>query len=311
MTTDARCSWLAVLALACGLPGCDRRVEPYVSRDAEPAAAEQPVRIPGLERPMPRDLASRPGPSGGSPPRTGASPAGEPIRGRVHLPQGASGQGRTLFAIARTQGGGPPLAVRRMSPERFPAEFEIGPTDVMLPGRDFSGPLFITLRLDRDGDASTREADDLSASVDHPVQPGERDIEVTLVRESAHANGSPASPAAPGAAAVASIEGTLRVSDDVIVPANAVLFLIARSTSGGPPLAVRKLAAGPFPLAFQIGPEHTMIAGRPFHGPVQLSARIDEDGDAISRGPRDSAGEAPTPVEPGTTGVEILLRPAR
>jgi hypothetical protein len=62
-------------------------------------------------------------------------------------------------------------------------------------------------------------------------------------------------------------------------------------------------------MAFRIGPEDTMIAGRPFHGALQLSARIDEDGDAISRGARDSAGEAAAPVQPGATGVEIVLHP--
>jgi hypothetical protein len=312
MGTDGRSGWFAALALASLLVGCDRRVEPYVSQHDEPPAPDRPVRMPGLERPMPSDLASRLESSVGSQLRAGSdsSAAGAPIRGKVLLPDGESAQGRTLFAIARTAGGGPPLAVRRMSGVQFPAEFEIGPQDMMLPGRAFAGPLFVTLRLDRDGNASTRAADDLAATVDHPVQPGDSGIEVTLVPEGAHPGERLGPPAAPAGDAAASIEGTLRASDDVVVPPGAVLFLIARSTSGGPPLAVRKLEAGPFPMAFRIGAEDTMIAGRPFHGPVKLSARIDEDGDAISRGSRDSAGEAPAPVEPGAAGVEILLRPA-
>jgi hypothetical protein len=90
-----------------------------------------------------------------------------------------------------------------------------------------------------------------------------------------------------------------------------VLFVIARSTGTGPPLAVKRMPAGPFPLDFEIGPGDVMIEGRPFTGPIQLSARIDADGDPASRGPTDLAGIADATVEPGASGVEIVLTRVR
>jgi len=313
----SRLAHAVLVALWLGaLGGCDRRVDPYVDRDAEPPASAEPVRIPGLERPEP---GGRAGPFASMPmlrssTRARGAPAADAIRGVVRVPPGTKAVGGTLFAIARSPGGGPPLAVRRWSVREFPTAFELGPGDVMLPGREFQGPLFLTVRLDADGDASTHSAGDLAASVDHPVAPGDSGIELTLVDEAAASaagdSSTQATPASPSPGAGDSIEGTLRASESVAIPRGAVVFLIARSTAGGPPLAVRKLPPGPFPMAFRIGPEHTMIQGRPFHGPVQLSARLDEDGDAISRGARDASGEAAAPVEPGTSGVQILLRPS-
>jgi len=87
-----------------------------------------------------------------------------------------------------------------------------------------------------------------------------------------------------------------------------VLFLIARSPQAGPPLAVKRLPAGPFPLAFEIGPEDAMMAGRPFEGPILLSARLDTDGDPMTRGEGDLAAVHETPLEPGAQNVDLVLR---
>jgi hypothetical protein len=51
-----------------------------------------------------------------------------------------------------------------------------------------------------------------------------------------------------------------------------------------------------------------MIQAMPFAGPVELTARIDGDGNATSRSPGDLTGTAPGgPVQPGATGVVIVL----
>ncbi len=90
-------------------------------------------------------------------------------------------------------------------------------------------------------------------------------------------------------------------------PANAVLFIIARR-GAGPPLAVKRVADPRFPHEFSIGPDDRMIQAMPFAGPIELSARIDGDGNATSRSPGDVTGNAQgAPVEPGATGVVILL----
>jgi hypothetical protein len=107
----------------------------------------------------------------------------------------------------------------------------------------------------------------------------------------------------------APIRGTLRVAaeHEGRLPSGAVLFLIARRGSAGPPLAVKRIDAPRFPLDFEIGPDDRMIASIPFSGPVQLTARLDSDGNATSRTPGDLQGSAPEPVEPGAAGVEITL----
>ena len=88
----------------------------------------------------------------------------------------------------------------------------------------------------------------------------------------------------------------------------AVLFLIARMPDApGPPLAVKRLPVGPFPLEFEIGPEDEMIKGRPWVGPIALTARVDKDGDPLTRDPDDYAAELASPVDPGASGVELRL----
>jgi cytochrome c-type biogenesis protein CcmH len=86
-----------------------------------------------------------------------------------------------------------------------------------------------------------------------------------------------------------------------------VLFVIARSPEGGPPLAVKRFQAPSFPLEFELGPEDRMVAARPFVGPLLLSARLDADGNATSRDPGDPQGAAPGPVNPGDSGIDLLL----
>lgn len=115
--------------------------------------------------------------------------------------------------------------------------------------------------------------------------------------------------AAPVAAAAAPIRGSVRLASELSgrVPDGAVLFLIARGPSPGPPLAVQKIADPRFPLEFSIGPEDRMIRDLPFVGPISLSARIDADGNATTRGAGDLHGGSPGSHQPGESGVDVLI----
>ena len=62
-----------------------------------------------------------------------------------------------------------------------------------------------------------------------------------------------------------------------------------------------------FPLEFSLGPEDRMIQSLPFEGPLVVTARVDGDGDAMSRNPGDLQGRLPSPVATGTTGIELVL----
>jgi hypothetical protein len=125
---------------------------------------------------------------------------------------------------------------------------------------------------------------------------------------SAGAGGAP--PAAPAAAAGnEAIRGTISLAPEFEgrVPAGAILFLIARRGEGGPPLAVQRVVEPQFPLDFSIGPDDRMIEQMPFAGPLQLTARLDADGNAMTRQPGDLQGTAPGSYEPGASDVTIVV----
>lgn len=92
-------------------------------------------------------------------------------------------------------------------------------------------------------------------------------------------------------------------------PAGAILFVIARpqGARGGPPLAVLRIPQPEFPYAFQIGPADVMIPSMRFEGPISLTARLDEDGNAMTRGENDLSSEPAEPLTPGTVDVALVL----
>ncbi len=172
-------AWVAAAVWVVG--GCDRAIEPF-----DPS--EQP-RQPDLSRIFPAG-AERAAPTADTPPAiesansaSAAASSEHPIRGTVtiashlvdRIPAGA-----TLFLIARTGLSGPPLAVRRIASPRFPMEFSIGPEDRMIAGLPFSGPLRVTARIDRDGNATTRTPGDLRGAVEGTVDPGDRGISLVI-----------------------------------------------------------------------------------------------------------------------------------
>lgn len=164
-----------------------------------------------------------------------------------------------------------------------------------------------------------------------PYVPGEKPEQPDLSRifpegaERAAQQGGdakPGMPAAPGGAGEqtgtkpaagadgAPLSGTITLAPDFErkVPAGAILFLIARKgEGGGPPLAVKRVEAPTFPLEFTLGPGDRMIQAMPFTGPLQLSVRLDADGNAMTRAAGDLQGQAPAPHQPGDTGIAIVI----
>ena len=107
------------------------------------------------------------------------------------------------------------------------------------------------------------------------------------------------------------IEGTIELSDQLAEsrPAGAVLFVIARQegVTRGPPLAVLRIGDPEFPYAFSIGPDNVMIPSMRFEGQISLSARLDADGNAMTRSPEDISSPEPLSVAPGARGVVLEL----
>jgi hypothetical protein len=86
------------------------------------------------------------------------------IRGVVEAQKGLTiPKSTTLYVIARRPKQGPmPIAVRRVDIKSFPVSFAISSSDLMMrTGADFTGQFELTIRLDQDGNATTRQAGDL------------------------------------------------------------------------------------------------------------------------------------------------------
>jgi hypothetical protein len=150
-----------------------------------------------------------------------------------------------------------------------------------------------------------------------PYVPGEQPSEPDLSRifpqpeeEAQAAQPMPQSGAAAGTAPAAGgdvISGRVELGDGA--PSGGVLFIVARRAGavGGPPLAVVRLPSPSFPLDFEIGQGNVMIPSMKFEGEMSLTARLDFDGNAMTREPGDYEGAAADPVAPGMQGVVLVL----
>ena len=98
------------------------------------------------------------------------------------------------------------------------------------------------------------------------------------------------------------------------VKAGSVLFIIVRRDAGegqrGMLLAAKKIpvtGAKMFPYAYNVTPSDVMMAGTVLNGTVRVEARIDQDGDAISKQPGDVVGAAAGAHKVGSKGVDFNL----
>jgi hypothetical protein len=94
------------------------------------------------------------------------------------------------------------------------------------------------------------------------------------------------------------VKGELRLDAKVKskVQDGDVIFLMARvADAAGEPgqlLAVKKLAAGRWPQEFELDGRDAMMTGTKMQGRVVITARVDKDGDAISKNPGDVTGKS-------------------
>ncbi|MFN7975420.1 MAG: hypothetical protein U0166_24305 [Acidobacteriota bacterium] len=130
-------------------------------------ATPAPTLPPGAEE-FPLVPAHEPETFGGAAASPAAAPvpaSGGSISGKITIaPELASkvGANDILYVIARPAAGGPPLALKRISPISFPASFTLTSADnPMGGGAGLSGKLMIKARVDKDGDAMSTTAGDL------------------------------------------------------------------------------------------------------------------------------------------------------
>ena len=150
------------------------------------------------------------------------------------------------------------------------------------------------------------------------VPPGEERNEIAKVLAEIPTGGAQksqrASPApnAPVASSSAQISGKITIDPKLkaSVDPNASLFIIARpaGAAAGPPLAVKKIDKPTFPLNYTLGQENVMMQGTPFTGKINITVRLDKDGNPTTRGPGDLTGDnKKNPAEVGTKNVDIVL----
>ena len=108
------------------------------------------------------------------------------------------------------------------------------------------------------------------------------------------------------------VSGTLSVDAaraSAVAQAKA-LFVSVRDPAGGPPLAALKLATGPFPLEFKITEADAIPMGgvaRPFPDKVDLSIRLDADGDPLTKDDGLPAASLPGTAK-GTAAMKVTLK---
>ena len=115
------------------------------------------------------------------------------------------------------------------------------------------------------------------------------------------------------ASAPGSVTGTISLAPGLEAGSGnrGVLFIIARAagSQGGPPLAVKKIERPAFPVSYSLGQENTMIPGTQFRGEVNITARLDRDGNPVTQEAGDLSGAYPgNPVNVDTPKtVDIVL----
>ncbi len=113
-----------------------------------------------------------------------------------------------------------------------------------------------------------------------------------------------ASPAAPAASTGVGVRVTLDL-DPSAKQRSGIVFVIARSPSGGPPVAVKRVIAGSFPINVEITSADSMM-GQSLPPTFRIEARLDADGDPLTKPPTDPAAMQDG-VAPGAT-VRLALK---
>ena len=103
------------------------------------------------------------------------------------------------------------------------------------------------------------------------------------------------------------VEGEIRLDASIRDQARTgdVLFVIARNAASRQVVAVRKEEGVRFPFSFRLSSADAMMAGTPFEGPFDITARLSRSGDAIPQaGDLEGTGKG---VAAGARGVTVVI----
>jgi hypothetical protein len=174
--------------------------------------------------------------------------------------------------------------------------------------------VFFVLHHDGRAAAATVAPHPARAEASIPAMPAPSDPTVTATEPKpipGHAM-HPVSPAVP-ADSPSLISGTISLDPSAAhsVTGKAIVFIIARSGSAGGkgvhPVFAKRLDVTSFPIAFSLSAQDSMMGQAP-PAKVSLEARIDLDGDAMTREPGVPSAKIDS-VAIGSSNVSLVLKP--
>jgi len=166
---------------------------------------------------------------------------------------------------------------------------------------------------------SAGKSDDAAATIkaaqkEHPDQ--EARLADVLVKMREQAKAQPASlppdhppipdqPAASAPSAASTNPNAVHVTlqfAGAATPSQGIIYVIARpaGVTAGPPAAVKRMPLSAFPLTFDVSAADSMM-GQPLPPKMRLEARIDSDGDAMTKDPKDPIAVADNVVAGSAT----------
>jgi tetratricopeptide (TPR) repeat protein len=161
------------------------------------------------------------------------------------------------------------------------------------------------------GKTADAEATMSAAARQHPDQSARLAEVLAKMREQAKAQTAemPANHP-PVEAAGAAVHVTLSLAPGTKPPAQGVIFVTARAAGvkAGPPAAAKRMPVTSFPLTFDLSAADSMM-GQPLPPKVYLEARIDSDGDPLTKNPSDPVASADN-VAVGAS-VQLILSAGR
>ena len=120
---------------------------------------------------------------------------------------------------------------------------------------------------------------------------------------------------APADASANPVSGLVKLGEGIdasVVKASDVLFIMARESQGGGKagrlVAVQRHGQLSFPKRYELSGKDAMVPGVPFKGPFVVYARLDRDGDPMTKGEDDLYGAVTGDVLAGADGAHIVLK---
>ncbi|MGB0638172.1 MAG: tetratricopeptide repeat protein [Myxococcota bacterium] len=230
-------------------------------------------------------------------------PAVPQLKGTISLNTGVSRPGGgILFIMVRrsADGSGPPVAAVRLDARGIPGAFTVTDRDLMMGGA-WPDQVWIEARVDMDGDPLTKTAADLTAPLMGPLGPGTEGISLVLDNSATTTETETQAP-------TAQLSGSLSMADGVSQPTKGTIFIIVRRTETpqGPPVAALRLPATAAPGDFSVTKADMMLGGE-WPTEVWVQARVDSDGNAMTKEDTDISSTVVGPLDAGATDVQLIL----